>query len=261
MHSPDPQRPDPQHPIEIVEKQSRPSTARRVIVFATLLALIAAFWVTTDRQTILEWKEDAGPIPFFTALAILPAIGFPTTPFFVLAGALYGTWTALIGSAIALSANLVLCYWISHSAMRPWLERRLSRTKYRIPSFEGSRAGAIRFTFLIKIAPGLPTFAKNYVVGMAGVPFGIYFAVSFVFTGIYAASFIVLGESIFSRDWTTGGLAVGVLALAGGVLVWFRIRRAKRAKAFSAQEAPEADPAQQKADQDEVKATGDRGPQ
>jgi len=224
--------PDSHHPIEIVERGVRPSMTRRAIGLIALLALALAVWVATDRQTILSWRDDAGPIPFFIALAILPAIGFPTTPFFVLAGALYGTGIGLFGSALAVSANLILCYWISHSGLRPWIKRRLSRTKYKLPNFAESRAGAVRFTLLIKVAPGLPTFAKNYVIGLTGVPFWTYFVVSFVFTGIYGASFIVLGESIFARDFGTAGIAAGVLAAGGGVLVWFRLKRARRLRSI-----------------------------
>lgn len=221
-----------QHPIEVVERGVRPGLWRRAVGMLVLALLVAALWVTTDRQTILAWKQEAGPVPFFIALALLPAVGFPTTPFFVLAGAMYGVWVALLGSAAAVAVNLALCYWISRSGLRPWLERRLSRTKYKVPDLSASRGGAWRFSLLIKIAPGLPTFAKNYVLGMAGVPFGIYFAVSFGFTFFYAASFIVLGESIFDRDFGTAGIALGVLAVAGGVLVWFRLRRARRLKAI-----------------------------
>ncbi len=211
--------------IDIVEKGVRPSVARRVIGGVALVLLVLALWLTTDREAVAAWKSEAGPVPFFLALAVLPAFGFPTTPFFVLAGALYGVWVGLIGSAAAVSVNLVLCYWVANSKLRPWLERRLQRSKYKLPNLSGSRASAFRFAMLVKIAPGLPTFAKNYVVGMTGVPFWIYFLVSFVFTGIYAASFIVLGESIFDRDFGTAGIAVGVLVVCGGALLWFRLKR------------------------------------
>lgn len=228
--------------IEIVERGIRPSLTRRVLGVLFLLVLAGTLWITTDRQTILDWKREAGPVPFFLALAVLPALGFPTTPFFVLAGALYGVWTALIGSAIAIAANLALCYWISHSGLRPWLERRMSRTRYKIPDLSRSRAGAIRFTLLVKVAPGLPTFPKNYALGMAGVPFGVYFTVSFLFTAFYAASFIVLGESIFDRDFGTAGIAAGVLVLAGVGLLVYRLRRARR-RAAKDPAAPISDPA------------------
>ena len=40
-----------------------------------LVGLVIYFW---DQDAFLAWKEQAGPLPFFTALALLPAIGVPT---------------------------------------------------------------------------------------------------------------------------------------------------------------------------------------
>lgn len=219
-----------EHSIDEVTRDARPSLLRRALGLLALAALAGAVWVSTDRQMIAEWKSESGPVPFFIALALLPAIGFPTTPFFVLAGALYGVWTALIGCALAIAANQALCYWISHSALRPWIERAMARTRYRIPDFAGAPAGAMRFTILLRIAPGLPTFLKNYVLGLAGVPFWIYFWVSFLFTGLYAVSFVVLGESIFDRDYDTAGVAIGVLVVLGLAVAWYRLRHKKKLK-------------------------------
>lgn len=200
---------------------------RRAVSLITLVLLVLALWITTDREAIRAWKAEAGPVPFFIALTVLPAIGFPATPFFVLAGALYGIWVGLLGTAAAVGANLLLCYWLANGKMRPWLERILSRSKYRLPNFAASRSNALRFTVLMRIAPGLPTFAKNYAVGMTGVPFRIYFGVSFVLTMLYAASFIVLGESIFDRDFSSMGIVLGVLALAGIAALWIKVRRGR----------------------------------
>lgn len=220
-------------------RRNGPTPYGRLLAIFAVLALAGAFWLTTDRELIAGWKADAGPIPFFIGLAVLPAVGFPTTPFFVLAGAMFGLWTGLIGCAAAIAANQVLCYWISHSGLRPWIERRMSRTKYKIPDFSESKSGALRFAVLLRIAPGPPTFLKSYVLGLAGVPFWIYFWVSFIFTGLYAVSFIVLGESIFDRDFGTAGVAVGVLAVIGCVIAWFRFRHKKKLKETLGLETPE----------------------
>jgi hypothetical protein len=49
--------------------------------------------------------------------------------------------------------------------------------------------------------------------------------VSLVFSGFYAAGFIVLGESFLERDYTRALIALGVLA--GIAAVIFLIRRRK----------------------------------
>lgn len=208
---------------------TRPAAFRRlwtrILGAVAVLALLGALWLATDRQAVMEWKEQAGPVPFFIALAILPAVGLPTTPFFVVAGAFYGPWIALAGSAAAIAANLALCYAISKSTLRPWLERLIGRTRFNPPDMRSSARRAVRFTLLVRIAPGPPTFAKSYLLGMAGVPFATYFGVSFAVTYLYAASFIVLGDSILDRNWAAGGIALGVLALAAAAVWWIRRRR------------------------------------
>lgn len=190
--------------------------ALRILGAIVLLVLAVAIWNAWDHHAFIAWREDAGVLPFFLAMAIVPALGVPITPFFIVAGATFGVPIGLAGSAVALSANLLLCYWIARSGLRPWLGRLLARTRYSIPDFEKGD-GALRFALLVKLAPGVPIFIKHYLLGMAGVPFWIYFGVSGLITGIYAVAFVVLGESLLEHDLgnSAGALAVlGLVALA-----------------------------------------------
>ena len=212
------QSPSSKHP-----SRSTPATwARRALGAVTLLVLAVLIWNAWDHQAFITWREEAGVVPFFLAMALLPALGVPITPFFIVAGATFGTFVGLIGSAIALSANLLLCYWIARSGLRPWLTRLLARTRYDIPDFEGGQ-GALRFTLLVKLAPGVPIFIKHYLLGMAGVPFWIYFAVSGAITGLYAGAFVVLGDSLLEHDLSTSAMALAVLvAVALAIYLWRR---------------------------------------
>src|SRR5690606_1420304 len=112
----------------------------------------------------------------------------------------FGIAGGLAGSALALAANLALCYWISTGALRSWLEKLLARTRHHLPEFSSGR-DAWRFTVLVRFMPGVPPFAKSYLIGLAGVPFGIYFGCSMAITGIYAVLFVVLGESVHEQDF------------------------------------------------------------
>ena len=111
--------------------------------------------------------------------ALLPAIGVPITPFFLLAGATFGVQTALIGSLIALAANMAICYWIGRSGLRPRLIPILSDST-TLPDFEPdsgkSFARSARFTTMVGVTPGVPGLIKNYGLGAARVPFGIFLA-------------------------------------------------------------------------------------
>lgn len=192
-----------------------------MVAFAAAVVLL---WIRYDAEAFAAWKAEAGPVPFFAALAVLPAFGVPTTPFYVLAGALFGVAGGLAGSAASLAVNLLLCYWIGRrSGLRPWLAQRLRRWSRDLPELEGGRA--LRFALLVKFVPGAPTFLKNYLLILAGVPFRLYFGLSFVVTMAWAAGFIVLGESMQDRDfgqaaWALGGLAVLGLAVWLGVRYW-----------------------------------------
>lgn len=198
------------------------SWVRRALGVIALLVLGAVLWHAWDHQAFIAWREDAGVVPFFLAMALLPALGVPITPFFIVAGATFGTLVGLAGSALALCSNLLLCYWIARSGLRPWLARLLERTRYDIPDFEEG-TGALRFALLVKLAPGVPLFIKHYLLGMASVPFWIYFAVSGTITGFYAVAFVVLGDSLLEHDLGNGALALaGLAAVALAIYLWRR---------------------------------------
>lgn len=198
----------------------------RALAAGTVLVLAVLLWNAWDYQAFIAWREEADALPFFLAMALLPAVGVPITPFFIVAGATFGVHIGLAGSAAALTGNLLLCYWIARSGLRPWLAGLLARTRYRIPDFEKGE-GALRFALLVKLAPGVPVFIKHYLLGMAGVPFAIYFAVSAAITGLYGGAFVVLGESLLDHDVGGSAAAIAVLALVALAIYLWR-RRATR---------------------------------
>jgi uncharacterized membrane protein YdjX (TVP38/TMEM64 family) len=191
-----------------------------------VLALTALIWWGWKHPLMQTWIAEASPIPFFAAMALLPALGVPIGPFFVLAGAAFGIRLGLVGSAAALGVNLLLCYRIGRGRLRRMMARLLGRLGYSLPSFDGRRTGAARFTLLVKLTPGLPAFAKNYLLGLAGVPLRMYFIVGMAVTGTYGAALVILGESAFHHDLRRLVVPALVIALAGiGVWIWRRKQR------------------------------------
>jgi uncharacterized membrane protein YdjX (TVP38/TMEM64 family) len=200
---------------------------KRVLVVVGIVAAVAVAWFAWNRGLVTKWKEDARPLPFFAGMAIVPALGVPITPLFVLAGATFGRRVGLIGSGLALATNLGLCYWVARSGLRPWLVRLLGRFDYELPDYEQKYKGAWRFALVVKVAPGIPQFVKNYALGVAGIPFPLYFGISMLVTGVYGALLIVLGESLFAHDLRrTVLVGAVVLALAAGIWWWRRRRSA-----------------------------------
>jgi uncharacterized membrane protein YdjX (TVP38/TMEM64 family) len=208
---------------------SRWRWAARASIAVALAASLVALWSAWDREAMRTWKQEAGPVPFFGAMALLPAVGVPITPFFILAGATYGVRFGLLGSGVALAGNLALCYFIAGSALRPHLESLIRRTRYELPDFQEKNQSAVRFTLLTKLAPGVPGFLKNYILGMAGVPFGVYIGVSFATTGVYATALVVLGESLLEHDLRQALMPLAVFVVLGIGLWWWRKRSGRDA--------------------------------
>ena len=185
--------------------------------------LLFAIW---DRDVLVRWMNDASPVPFFLAMAVLPAIGVPTTPFMVVAGATFGIWIGLIGSIAAFAINLCIGYAIAQSALRPRLEAVFRRFDYKVPSFAGGGRTAWRFAMAIKLTPALPTFAKMYVLAITTVPFPIYFGVSLAISSLFAVAWIVLGDSLLAHDVDHATVAViAIVALVIGAVTWWRHAR------------------------------------
>ncbi len=201
--------------------------ARRALVVVGLAAVAYVLWSSWDREAIAAWKQEASPLTFFVVMAIVPALGVPVTPLFILAGATFGRRLGLLGSGIALAANLAICYWIARSGLRRWLVWVLRRFDYELPDFEQRYKGALRFTLMVKLAPGVPAFVKNYGLGVAGVPFSLYFAASMLITGAYGVALIVLGESLFQHDGNRA-VVVGALVVVLALGVWWWRRRRSR---------------------------------
>jgi len=142
--------------------------------------------------------REAGPWAFFSAYALLPALGFPISVFNLTAASAFAEQMGMAGviaaAGAAIAVNLVLTYWLARHALRPWLERLVSRSKYKIPVV--ADADHAEITLLLRITPGPPFFLQSYLLGLAGVRFLPYLWISWVISIVYATGFIVFGDAI-----------------------------------------------------------------
>jgi len=198
---------------------------KRVGIVALVLGLgyvIIALW---DRDALVRWMSEVSPVPFFAAMAVLPAVGVPLSPFLVVAGATFGFWIGLGGSIVAVAINLCLAYAIANTKLRPRLQSLFERFDYKVPDFTTRRRSAWRFALAIKLTPALPASVKMYVLAVTAVPFSIYFGVSLTITIAFAFAWIALGDSLLAHDLshvTVAAIAVAILTAVAVVWWWKR---------------------------------------
>jgi uncharacterized membrane protein YdjX (TVP38/TMEM64 family) len=193
------------------------------LLVAGLAYVMIAIW---DRDALVRWMSGLSPVPFFLAMAVLPAVGAPLSPFLVVAGATFGIGLGLIGSIAAIAINLCLGYAIVHSKLRPRIEALFARFDYAIPDFTAGGRRAWRFAAAVKLAPALPSFAKMYVLAVTSVPFAIYFIVSLAISSAFAVAWIALGDSLLAHDVNHAAVAaVVIVVLAILAARWWRRRR------------------------------------
>lgn len=187
------------------------------------VAILAALWPRGATFTdVLKQIKEAGPLPYFTALAFVPCVGFPTTPFFLLAAPAFGVPVSIVGTALALAVQFTFSYWLARNLLRGWLEKLLARTRYDLPELKARNFW--RVALLIKLPPGVHPAFKHYLMALAGIPFGIYFTVSWGLSMIYAVGAIILGDSVWDRN--NMGFLAGLMVIVLLILAvrWLRHR-------------------------------------
>ena len=120
--------------------------------------------------------QALGPWVFFTALAVLPAFGFPVMAFYLVAARSFGMPLALVGCLSAIAINVALSYGLARSVMHPaiaWLVRKTGR---EVPQVRPENRWMV--AWLLRVTPGPPFFMQSYLLALGGVPFGIYMIVS-----------------------------------------------------------------------------------
>ena len=182
-------------------------------------ATVWLFWdeiLEIDVRAAVDWIAGLGPLPFFAAMAILPSLWAPVSPFLILAGAIYDMPLALLGSGLALSSNMAISWLVAGKWFRPLFERLVHRFGYTVP--EMTKETMVTVAALLRITPGMPFPLQNYLLGLARMPFGWYMAVSLPLNLSIAFSIVWFGDALLKGNATMILLALSaIIALSFAV--------------------------------------------
>jgi uncharacterized membrane protein YdjX (TVP38/TMEM64 family) len=206
----------------------------RILALAATVGLVA--WGVRNSgaaelaNTIIARLRGAGALWFFTAMALLPAIGFPLLPFSLVAGPAFaptlGTAGVVVCAILAVAINVALSYALASTWLRPLVEKITTRLGYRLPGPRGDSAWF--FITLVRLAPGLPFCMQSFLLGTMRVRFGTYMLISTVVPAGYLTGTIILGDALMQGNQPAVFTALAALAFIGVTL--FLIRRRMAAK-------------------------------
>jgi len=199
-----------------------------LLVGAVLLA--RGYDVKGLMQRGLEYIRGAGPVAFFTAQAILPAVGAPQLAFTMTAGPAFGPqlgmgWVVCC-VVLALTVNMVLGYLLARYLLRPVLAKLVTRLGYKLP--EVTPDNAVDVVVLLRVTPGVPFAIQNFVSGLARVPFGKYLLVSILTAGPINAAFVVFGDALLQGKGRTALVVVCIISALVAVTQLVRKHYAKK---------------------------------
>ncbi len=182
----------------------------KLAIAGGIMLVVAALvvWMVGWETALAEGKRlfqagmalvsGAGPAVYFAAMALLPAVGVPTSPFAIGAGPLFakelGMPLVILCGTAAMTFNMALAYWLARRWLRPFLTRRLEAMGYALPVVE--EANMTDLIVLLRVTPGPPFFVQNYLLGLANVPFVRYMVISCSIQWLFNLAFMLFGEAL-----------------------------------------------------------------
>lgn len=185
--------------------------------------LVAGFyWLSRsiDIDTVHAYADKLNGVVAFVLLTILPLLGFPVTVLHVIAGIKFGRGLGLALVALSIILQVFASYGLVHWR-RKFFERKFKDVRKKIPA--GAHAPITLFTLLL---PGVPFFAKNYVIPMIGVPLRTFLLWALPIHIARSAVSVILGDE--SNDLTPARItALVVYFVAMLAASWWAFRRIK----------------------------------
>lgn len=201
-----------------------------VVLLVAAVVVLRGVDVAAVKDRFIGTIRDAGPVAFFTAMAVLPAVGVPMLAFTIPAGEAFAGqlglgWVIAIALVVA-AFNLALSYWVARYALRPLLTGLLRRYGYEVPRI--TPENALNVLLVVRLTPGPPYALQCFVLGIAEAPFRLYMIISWLALAPWEIGAIVLGQGLFSGNFRAVAFGLGVLVVAVAGVQWWRKTQSRR---------------------------------
>lgn len=213
-----------------------------VVIAGLVLSAVAMgliFWrlgwihgLLSLKEPVLIWCRSH-PTALFLAIAILPAFAFPVSPLLILAGAVWGANAEACALAVgAILINVLLCHVAAagpgHQLIAGILGERYTRWS------KTARASQWQLATVLRMTPGVPLCAQNYILGLLRIPLSASLALALPITGSYVCGFVLTGGAIFEGRF-------GIIILGLSILVVISVVLKVLSSRFRPQEAASSD--------------------
>ena len=193
-----------------------------------LVIAVVAVLVTSGKinfRGISDSIAQLNPVLVIALMAVLPLAGFSISIVYLIVGARFGPYWGLPVVIGITAFHLLMTYWLTRSFFRAPLERFLERRGYHLPHvLPGEQTGVCLLGVLV---PGLPYFARNYLLALTEVRLKIYFWTCLIVYVLRSYVAILIGDLTSSPDasqFVTLAIVYAVKLSICAYIVW-RLRR------------------------------------
>ena len=186
----------------------------RIFLYATAATIFAVSNCNAaDGGLIVAFRSmlDAHTPPLLLAILLLslPLFGFPISVLYAFCGVIFGPAAGLAVIAAAIPFHLACSFGLAKMVAAP-IEKVLAIKHYRIPKVPAHRRAG--FCLVMNVLP-VPYTVKNYLMPIAGVPFRLFFWLSWPIQFAMAMPALLAGSSL--ADMEPLFLVVAILIFAG----------------------------------------------
>lgn len=174
------------------------------------------------RESILVWLTSIPLIVYILAFAILPAFGFPLSPFYLTVGVVVGhLGLGILTAWGCVAANIALAYWLTVGVAHPLIEWIVARRGISIPKINPRNQR--KLTILVRLSP-LPFGLQNFSLALGGVSFPLYMFWSVLIQIAMGTGVVYFGGSILQGN--IGRALFGLFLIVATVMAisWWRRR-------------------------------------